>query len=220
MRKEMRIEHYKDNILSGIFVGMILLISSLCSIRIIEDVALWEQTMRYIIPGILGYLVIGVVVMLIHRRERKVKTKPKNHYHNASGLYIMMIYVFFFEFSVMILPRTVGIILWVNIFVLFLLWLGEFYYLKRMAKKLNMVVGLVEETLIIELPDKPGGTDASFAFFETYCKKNNMQLEIMEKEIPGRVRLDGIEYSININMDYTMFGTCSYAIVLTTIVKK
>lgn len=214
MKKEIKIENYKENIINGIYVGIVLLFSSLLVIRFSDSLQLWESTMKFMVIGILGYLIVGIIVVFIHRRERK--RVIKNHFHNAGGLYGFMLIAVFFDISMSLLPRMIATILWVNLLVLFLLWLGEFYYLKKMANKLNKINGWMEETLLIELPEKSKDVDASFAFLELYCKKNHMKLEILEKNIPGLVSMDDIVYTFSISMDYTIVGTCSYAIVLTT----
>ena len=209
MNKEM----LKENAKRGIITGILLFLSCLIVVSLSDNPQGFRICMKFFILILACYIAIGVLYEMFRHRERK--TAEKIHYHNAGGLYISQLYIVFFAITTTFLPRTLGIIFWSNLSVLFLLWLSDYLYLKAAAKKLNTAVNFVEDTLVIEVPEKLSSLDDLYEFLTQYCSQNQFSLQIDRKELPGEIMLNQKLYTVNQEMDYSIFGMPAYALILT-----
>ena len=203
----------EKNIREGSVLGAALLIYNLVLVRLFTRGEYWDYVIKYLLPLVAGFWVLGILLMSFHNKKRRI---DKNLYYGAAGMYWL-----FLIGAALTLFRLAGPLaewlVYCNLGALFGAWLIEYLYLVRMSEKLNGARGAVRQSLAINLPKRIRDPEKVYDFLEDYCGRNDMNLWIVEKGIPGRARIDGMEYEINVQEYYGFFGTPSYDLLVTSL---
>lgn len=207
----------KEHLWEGVFQGMIFLTVTLITAAISNEGELWGQCQSFILPIACISIVAGILINSLHRRGRRRKDFVN---YGASGIYkienIYVVLLFAISLVSIYVPKGLFNILMANLGVLILIWLGEYIYLKKIAKKLNGTRAFLKESTMVVLEEKPKNADDFFNSFVKFCGENNVDYEIVEKDIPGLVKINGMEYRLKLVEDYSMFGILDYYMVITT----
>lgn len=212
-------EMIKENFSQGIMIGMLLFVGALGVAGYDGSGGVWNTCRYYVVLIAAAYAAIGIGIICFHRRKRKTKDF---RFFGASGTYyisLLLLAISFVRFVLYTyLSRVMYYIVLSNIILLICLWIADYIYLKNLAKRLNVNVSLIKETTAIELPEEPKGVDEFYDVLRKHCAGNGWKLEIILKEIPGIVIIEGIEYTAKLVRDYSYFGMLEYFLVLTTTV--
>lgn len=203
----------KKNLRDGSILGVLLLIYNLALLRLFIDSKYRAFILDYFLLLLAGFWLLGIVLMCIHRRKTRI---DRNLYYGPAGLYWLIPLGFG-----LCLFRIAGPwaewLLYCNLGALFAAWLVEYLYLVRMSEKLNGARGAVRRSLAISLTRKVRQPEMVYDFLESYCENNHMDLTILERDIPGRARIDGTEYGIEVQEYYGFFGMPAYDLLITSL---
>ena len=217
----MKAEKWKNNLRGGCVLGIILFLSVLLVASGVREEWVWTIIRHYFVLIFLGYLAVGFLLTIFHSRKRKASS---HNFIGAGGFYWIMIFIFAFmilnNIAATVIPRSLYWIVWANIAVVIILWAAEYYYLKKMSQKLNNAKSLVRESSVITLPGKIESEDELYQFLTKYYGESGACVEVMEKEIPGIIKINGQEFSVSIQTAYSFFGTPDYYVILTTVVQE
>lgn len=211
MKKGM--EHVK----SGCITGLILFLANLLVISLFGNEDIWKQAGSYAVLLLAGYLLAGILLAAFRNREKKI---DKRTYYGAAGLYWYIPVMALIFLLIAAAPVLVQRLVLCDVAVLVIMWLIEYTYLYRMSKKLNNNISLVKDSLAIELPEKVTQINQIYDFLTEYCMKNDKDLVIENREIPGKVEIDKKTYSVTIQEYYGFFGMPSYDLLLTSLTLK
>lgn len=204
---------WKENMKYGSALGGMLFIGNLLLISLLPDKDYWKAAGNNCFLILAACLLTGILIIAFRNREKKLNRAT---YYGPAGLYWMLpiwvIALLLFAF----VPEAVRWLILCNAGILFLLWILEYRYLKAMSEKLNGLNSMIKESLAIELPGKPESTDSIYDYLTAYCIQNDRSLVISQRELPGRVEIDGKEYSVSIQEYYGFFGMSTYDLLLTT----
>ncbi len=133
----------------------------------------------------------------------------------AAANWLPVFFILFFLFCGLA-PGSIRYMLVGDLVVLTIIWAGNYLYVNRIAKQLNH--GKKAYTLMVDLKENPKTKEEFFEEIELYCKKNRIDLEYVEREIPAIVKLNGELYKVELNYYYT-FGGPVYTLEFKTITK-
>lgn len=207
MLKEDKIE-----ILSkGLFLALMLFLSTIIYLLIQQDTQHLKIVGALLVPIILGYCVIGVFIQLIaYRNSLKAEVSPI--FSGASIIY----WIFLITTAVMLcasfIPQIIRDTITINIIVLFLVWLINYLYLKNIADELNSELGYSSQVLVEDLRERPQTEDIFMEEIKNYCKKNNLDLEIIWYGIPANIKMNDINYTVRLGEYYSILGNVVYTL--------
>lgn len=201
----------KENLIKGVNIGLFLLVSSILTLRIINDLEGTVNLFNYFIPVVLVYIVIGVLLQLI----RQLSGKSSN---GSIGIAI-----YYWLWMILIIVPIIGIfiddyiryIILVNAIIIIGLWIGDYIHLTRIAKELNGTRVNKNKTLVIDLDEKPKSKEEFFRIIENKCIENGDTLEYIERDIPAIVKINGVLYKIEIGYYYSLIGNVVYTLRVT-----
>lgn len=201
----------KENLIKGVNIGLFLLVSSILTLRIINDLEGTVNLFNYFIPVVLVYIVIGVLLQLI----RQLPGKSSN---GSIGIAI-----YYWLWMILIIVPIIGIfiddyiryIILVNAIIIIGLWIGDYIHLTRIAKELNGTRVNKNKTLVIDLDEKPKSKEEFFRIIENKCIENGDTLEYIERDIPAIVKINGVLYKIEIGYYYSLIGNAVYTLRVT-----
>ena len=201
------------NIKEGSVQGAAMLIYNLVLVRLFTRGEYWDFVIKYLLLFVAGFWGLGILLMSFHNKKTRI---DKNLYYGAAGMYWL-----FLIGAALTLFRFAGPLaewlVYCNLGALLGAWLIEYLYLVRMSEKLNGARGAVRQSLAINLPKRIRDPEGVYDFLEDYCGRNHMNLWIVERGIPGRARIDGMEYEINVQEYYGFFGMPSYDLLVTSL---
>lgn len=165
---------------------------------------LGAAVLPWMIPMLAVDLLAGVFLLWMGLRKRAVGV--------MSALWSAFWVIFFMTFAGRILPEWVRQIIGLDLGILTVLFGGNYYYLTKMAKKMNR--GRRGYTLRIELREKPSSKEDFLRQFEAYCAKENIDLVYEVKDVPAVVRMNGVW--CDVSLDSTPgFGGADYVMKVT-----
>lgn len=201
------------NIKEGSVLGAAMLIYNLVLVRLFTQGEYWDFAVKYLLLFVAGFWGLGILLMSFHNKKTRI---DKNLYYGAAGMY----WLFLIGAALTLLRLAGPLVEWLvycNLGALLGAWLIEYLYLVRMSEKLNGARGAVRQSLAISLPKRIRDPEGVYDFLEDYCGRNHMNLWIVERGIPGRARIDGMEYEINVQEYYGFFGMPSYDLLVTSL---
>lgn len=204
-------EDVKEIALKGLFLGLILFASTLIYQLVIQNVKNLQVIGAYLIPFIVGYGVIGILLRwLLHLST--VKTQQFHLFSGPAAIYWIWMIGIVVILCAYLIPTAVREIVLVNAAALFLTWLIDYLYLKNIAKELNSGLGYFSRVLIEDLQAHPRTEDKFMEEIQSYCKKNNISLDIIEYGMPAKIKMNNKLYQVRLGQYYTLIGTLVYTL--------
>jgi len=199
-------EDRKEITVKGLFLGLILFVSTLIYLLMNMDMLDLHIFRTYLIPIIVGYCLLGIFIRWMVYRS----TIRKKKFHLFSGfaiVYWIWIFSAFLMFISFWIPQVIRIIVVVNVTALLLVWLLNYIYLKNIAKELNSGLKYYSRTLIEDLPKKPQSEDMFMKEIEDYCTRNHLSFEIINYGMPAEIKIDNTLYIVELGQYYSMIGS-------------
>lgn len=201
----------RENILKGIYIGFTLLISSILTLRLTNDIESMVKVFNYFIPILIGYMLIGVIIKWI----RNLPYKSSEGSMGAGVYYWVFLIVLVISVIGVFIPDYIRYIVLVNIVVLITLWIWDYISLSNVAKELNGGRSHKYNTLLIDLKEKPKTKEAFFKVLEEYCINNRISLEYIEKDLPAITRMNGVLNKVEIGYYFDISGITIYTLKIT-----
>lgn len=193
----------KENITNGINMGFILLISSILTLRLTDDVENTLKVFEYFIPILIGYVLIGIVIQWLSN----LPPKEKNGATEGISLFYWLFMIFIILMvSANFIQAYIRYILLANILVLIVLWFIDYRLLSQVSKELNGVASYSNRTVIIDLENKPKTIEDFFDILEKHCRLNKISLEYVEKDLPSIVKMNGVLNKVELGYYYGFGG--------------
>lgn len=208
---------WKENMKNGCTIGLILFFANILVISLFEDKLFGNLAGGYIVLILAGYLLAGTLLAAFRNREKKL---DRSTYYGAAGFYWFIPVMALVSVFIAAVPVLIRWLVLCDFVILVIMWITEYAYLCRMAKKLNKNISLVKESLAIELPKRMLSVDQIYDFLTEYCIQNDRNLVIDKREIPGNVEIDDKAYSVSIQEYYGFFGMSTYDLLLTSVTLK
>lgn len=205
-------ENLKDCLGKGSFLGMALICSSLLALSIQRNSQAALAGLPFFPAVLAGYLGLGVLLCWIH-------TRPAKRREASRGMGMIYWYGILFAliaFGAQLVPQAWRGPALANLALLALLWGADYVYLWKVARELNSGIVGKPFTLVEDLDQKPRDTEAFLEQIARYCAKNRIHLEIITREKPILVRMDGILYRASLRFYYSRYGTPVYTMEFTT----
>lgn len=198
-RREMGMEILKR----GGLIGLTLWIAAALFISLEAD-NIGQQALPWLALLLPIYLGAGCLLTLLGQKKKPIGL--------LSGIWGMAVPGAVLLYVAALLPQWVSQLLGVNIVTLVIFFGADYWYISRMAKKLNM--GRKGFSLCVSLREKPLSKEDFLGQFEEYCRKEGILLEYEVKDVPAIVRMDGLRCSVK--LDSTPgFGGAEYVMKIT-----
>lgn len=209
-------ERRKECLEKGSFLGMALICSSVLALSIQRAPETALRVLPYFPAALIGYLGVGILFWWIHTRpaKRREGTRGMGLMYWYGNLFVLVLVLAQF------IPESFRGMLLANLLLLTVLWSAEYVYLWRIAKELNGGIVGRPFTLMEDLDEKPENTEAFLEQITKYCVKNKIRLEIVTREKPVLVRMDGILYRAEVQFYYSRYGTPVYTMEFVTETEK
>lgn len=199
MNEEMRNEILKR----GGFVGLILWAGAVLYVSL-RYRTLGLTALPWMLPMLAADVAAGVFLLWMCLHKQVIG--------GMSALWTGFIVLFLLVIAGRILPEWVRQIIGLDFGILLVLFGGNYYYLSRMAKKMNQ--GRRGYTLRIDLKEKPASREDFLRQFEAYCAKENIDLVYEVRDVPAVVLMNGIRCEVS--LDSTPgFGGADYVMKVT-----
>lgn len=201
----------RENTLKGIYIGFTLLISSILTLRLTNDVEGLVEAFNYFIPVLIGYMLTGVVIQWI----RSLPHKSSEGSMGAGIYYWIFLIVLAVSVIGNFIPDYIRYIVLVNIVVILALWIWDYISLSKVANELNSGRSYKENTLLVDLKEKPKTKEEFFKILEEYCISNRVSLEYVEKDLPAITRINGVLNKVEIGYYLDISGATIYTLKIT-----
>lgn len=177
-------------------LGMTLFFSAVFILLLTHDLAHLELFADNLF-GIMGiYLAAALVLWGIS--SLKILQRIGFLFKGASMIYWIFLIGLPVEVIGAFLEKYIRCILTMNVLVLVCVMLGNFFYMKYIADELNNGKWTKGFRLIEDIERKPKNEDEFMQWIENYCRKNALDLEILQYGIPAEIRMDGLMYRVQI----------------------
>ena len=113
------------------------------------------------------------------------------------------------------IPDYIRYIVLVNIVVIIALWIWDYISLSKVANELNSGRSYKENTLLVDLKEKPKTKEEFFKILEEYCISNRVSLEYVEKDLPAITRINGVLNKVEIGYYLDISGATIYTLKIT-----
>jgi hypothetical protein len=204
-------EDRREITVKGLFLGLILFLSTLIDLLINKDMQHLQIVSTFLIPIILGYCLLGMFIRWMVYRS----TLRKEGFHLFSGVAIVY-WIFMLSIILMacayFIPQVIRYIVVANVATLLLIWFLNFVYLKNIAKELNYGLAHNCRTLVEDLQERPQTEDMFMEEIQNYCKKNYLSFEILEYGIPAKIKMNNDLYIVKLGQYYSVVGTLTYTL--------
>lgn len=196
---EVRIEILKR----GGFVGLILWAGAVLYVSL-RYRTLGAAVLPWLIPMLAVDVLAGVFLLWMGLRKQVIG--------GMAALWAAFIALFLMVIAGRLLPEWVRQIIGLDFGILLVLFGGNYYYLSKLAKKMNQ--GRSGYTLRIDLQEKPSSKEDFLRQFESYCAKENIDLVYEVKDVPAVVLMNGVRCEVS--LDSTPgFGGADYVMKVT-----
>jgi len=204
-------EDRDEIIVKGLFLALILFLSTLVNLLIQQDIQHLKIVSISLIPIIIGYCLLGMFIRWMVYRNALRREGP-NIFSGSAIIY----WIFMFSIIIMVcasfIPQFIRDTITVNVAALLLVWLLNYLYLKNIAKELNSDLEYYCRVLVEDLPRKPQTEDMFMEEIENYCKKANLSLEIIEYGIPAKIKMNNTLYMVKSGQYYTIMEGTVYTL--------
>jgi hypothetical protein len=212
-------EDIKETVVKGLFLGMILFVSTLISLLISNDMQNLQIVRTFIIPILAAYCLIGIFVLWMRYRST-LRKRGSSLFSGPSIVYWIWILATIIMAGSYGIPQALRYIILTNTATLLIVWLLDCLYLKNIAKELNSGLGFYRLTLVEDLNSKPQTEDMFMKEIESYCIKNHLSLEVIEYGIPAKIKMNNNLYTVKLGQYYSIIGTIVYTLEFQNIVSR
>jgi hypothetical protein len=212
-------EDRREITIKGLFLGLLLFVSTLIELLITKDMQNFQIVGTFLIPIILGYCLLGMFIRWMVYRST-LRKKGFNLFSGPSIVYWIFIFSTIFMAGAFFIPQVIRYIVVANVATLLLIWFLDCLYLKNIAKELNSGLQYNSRMLVEDLPARPATEDMFMEEIQIYCKKNNLTLEILEYGIPAKIKMNNTLYFVRLGEYYSLLGTIVYTLEFHNIVSK
>ena len=186
----------RSQLLSGISLGLALMVSALFAVYSFGDSAISVRWMNLLPRLTVLYVLAGVLLM----------AWPYLSGLNAWYIWVLPAFLWWLLFRLTgfdVLERC----LLFNLILLAVLWTIEYSMVRRMAKALNGALGtrsptVMPTSLIVDLDDCPKGTEAFCIEIERYCIKNHIDYQFVERDKPAIILMNGVKHRVELGVYY------------------
>ncbi|ERI93667.1 hypothetical protein HMPREF1982_01430 [Clostridiales bacterium oral taxon 876 str. F0540] len=203
----------------GLFLGLILFVSTIAFLLISKDMQNLKTVGTFLIPIVICYALVGMLIRwMVYRSALK---KESNHLFSGVASYYWVCMIFtVISVCAYFIPQAIRYIVLINAAVLLLVWVLDYLYLKNIAKELNSGLKYHRVTLIEDLLARPQTEDMFMKEIEVYCNKNHLTLEVIKSGIPAKVKMDNTPYLVKLGQYYSMIGTIVYTLEFSSILSS
>lgn len=203
MKENRMSEEFKERLFHGCFLGLVLFASAVMVLCLRKNTAEIERILPYAPIALVGYLVIGFLLICIH--DRPESGWFSSWFKGSAAVYWCSLFAFAISIIGIFVSEIIRYILLVNVAIAVGCWIIDYCWLQRTADELNQGAGK-GRYLIVDLQDCPKGTDAFCREIEDYCKKSRIRLEFINWGRPADVMMDGEKYHVELDSFYSQFG--------------
>lgn len=212
-------EDMKEVSIKGLFIGLILFLSTLIELLINKDMQHLQIVGTFLIPIILAYCLLGMFIRWMVYRST-IRKEGFHLFTGAAVVYWIFMFSAIFMAGAYFIPQVIRYIVVANTATLLLMWFLNCVYLKNIAKELNSGLAYYNRTLVEDLQEKPQTEDIFIEDIENYCKKNHLSLEILEYGIPAKIKMNNVLYIVKLGQYYSMIGTLTYTLEFHNVVSE
>lgn len=141
---------------------------------------------------------IGIVLVLRGISSLKIFHRIGFLFSGASMIYWVGLFLLPVEVIGTFLDDYLRHILTANALVLTAVLIGNFFYIKYIADELNHGKWNKGFRLVEDIDQKPHGEDEFMQWIESYCRKNALDLEVLQYGIPAEIKMDGLTYRVEV----------------------
>ncbi len=188
----------------GILLGIILFFSAVFSLMVTQDMEHLQLFSEKLFLMIGGYILIVLIAKLFFSISwiRKMGIL----FQGAGILWWGWLFALAVSIGSSFLPDYVRCIFISNLLILLLLYTGRFLYTKWIADELNMGNWKKGFVFVEDIDEKPKGEDAFMQWIDQYCLKNGLDYDILHYGMPAKIKMDGIEYKVEV-FDYASMSS-------------
>lgn len=201
----------KESLIKGVNVGLFLLLSSILTLRVTNDLEGAVKLFNYFIPVVLVYIVIGTLFQFI----RQLPGKSSNGSIGIAIYYWLWLILIIVPIMGIFIDDYIRYIILVNAIIIIGIWIGDYIHLTKIAKELNGTRVNNHKTLVIDLDEKPKSKEEFFRIIEDKCIANGDTLEYIERDIPAIVKINEVVYKVEIGYYYGLIGNAVYTLRIT-----
>lgn len=201
----------RENTIKGVNIGLLLLISSILTLRFTNDVTNVIKLFNYFIPVLIGYISVGI----LFQWSRSLPSKSSEGSSGIGIYYWVSMIMTVIPFLGMFIDGYIRYIILVNLLVIIVLWVIDYMHLSKVAKELNDGRSIKQKTLIVDLEEKPKSKEEFFRVLENKCILNDDSLEYIERDIPAIIKINGILYKVELGYYYDITGNTVYTLKIT-----
>lgn len=177
-------------------LGIGLFFSSVFVLMLTHDMVHLELFAEKMFP-IMG-IYIGVIVVLRVLSSIKIFRRIGFIFSGASMIYWIGLFTVLLGFIGLYFEDYIRYILTMNVLVLICVMVGKFFYMKSIADELNQGKWNKGFLLVEDIENKPKSEDEFMEWIESYCRKNALDLEVLQYGIPAEIKMDGLMYRVQI----------------------
>lgn len=146
------------------------------------------------------FLIIGIylvaVLVLWGISSLKILQRIGFLFKGAAIIYWIFLLGLPIEIIGAFLEKYIRDILTMNVLVLIGVMLGNFFYMKYIADELNNGKWTKGFRLLEDIEHRPKNEDEFVEWIQEYCRKNALDMEIIQYGIPAEIRMDGLMYRV------------------------
>lgn len=208
-------EYIKNSIFYGSYLGFILFSIFMLLVFIIHiDNIVSSQNLAPIF--FILSLTIGFFIIFFRNINQDIRYNY-NMFNGISGIYWIMIIMFFIPVLSIITPFIVKVFINSTIITILSIYFLEYLYLKNTADNLNTFTSSQKyKTLYVELDKKINSIDEFLEELDKYCSQFE-NIEYISLGIPTILKIDNVLYEADLAEYYSIIGTPIIAISLKTL---
>lgn len=180
----------------GVVLGIILFFGAVFSLMLNRDIVhmeLFAEKLFLIMGGyVLAVLAIKVIFSISFIRKAAVI------FQGAGIIWWIWLLGLGVTVASSFIPKYIRYIVLVDVVVLSCYCIGQFLHTKWIAKELNGGKWKKGFVFIEDIEKKPKNEDEFMTWIGEYCRKNGLDYEVLHYGIPARIKMDGVQYLVQI----------------------
>lgn len=188
----------------GILFGIILFFSAVFSLMFTQDMKHLQIFSENLFPIMGGYIFIVLIIKILFSISwiRKIGII----FQGAGILWWGWLFALAASIGSGFIPDYMRNIIITHLFLLFILYVGRFIYIKWIADELNRGKWKKGFVFVEDIDERPKGEDAFMQWIDQYCRKNGLDYDILHYGMPAEIKMDGIDYKVEV-FDYASMAS-------------